>query len=212
MAHRIETAMIRALGRVFEHGPLARFGTHDVAQSTSLASLIEERAATVPAYHALFSEFADFTGQRVMELGCSRGYLLKAFLDVMAFEAIGVDRDARALADGQARYGEAIRFVQSDDHSIPLPDASCDVAYTVDVVEHLSQPAAMFREVHRVLRRGGRFLIYFHPWLGPYGAHLGDILPFPWPHVFFRMEALYAVAAERYERAADKDLSFVRFD
>src|SRR5262249_41365677 len=91
-------------------------------------------------------------------------------------------------------------------------DASCDHAFTVDVIEHLSQPAEIFQEMHRILRPGGKFLIYFHPWLGPYGAHLGDIVPFPWPHVFFSMDVLYRAAAKRYERAAERDLAFTRRD
>jgi SAM-dependent methyltransferase len=54
-------------------------------------------------------------------------------------------------------------------------------------------------EAYRVLRPGGMFLIHFHPWLGPYGSHLEDIIPFPWPQVFFSMNTLLDVASNLYE-------------
>jgi SAM-dependent methyltransferase len=186
----LRVSLVLGLSRLFGHGPLARFGTRNTAQTASAESMIADRTAAVPLYHHLFSRFCDFSGKTVVELGCSRGYLLAEFLASGRFHAIGVDRDSRALAAGAARYGPDITFVQSSEETIPLPDASCDHAFTVDVIEHLSHPGAIFREMHRILRPGGRFLIYFHPWLGPYGAHLGDIVPFPWPHVLFGGETL----------------------
>lgn len=199
------------LSRLFSAGPLAKYSTHNVHQSGSLTTCVADRVSTVPAYHALFSEFCRLQGQTVLELGCSRGYLLASLLDIESFRAIGVDRDAAALADGATRYGDRIEFVRSDDVSIPLPDASGDLAYTVDTVEHLSNPEAIFREVHRVLRPGGLFLIHFHPWFGPYGAHLSEIIPFPWPHVLFSMPTLLEAAARRYE-SPDYAPPFYRID
>jgi SAM-dependent methyltransferase len=203
---------VLGLSRLFNRGPLARYGARNTAQSGTVETLIEDRTATVPAYHALFSAFCDFTGQTVVELGCSRGYLLAEFLETAPFTAIGVDVDDQAMADGAARYGDKIRFVQSGVTSIPLPNASCDIAYTVDVVEHLADPSAIFGEIHRILRPAGRFLVYFHPWFGPYGAHLGDIIPFPWPHVFFSMDILHQAAHRLYDQAADSELAFYHID
>ncbi len=42
--------------------------------------------------------------------------------------------------------------------SIPYPDASFDVVVSDNVFEHLDNPLAVFREVHRVLRPGGVLL------------------------------------------------------
>jgi ubiquinone/menaquinone biosynthesis C-methylase UbiE len=115
------------------------------------------------------------------------------------FQAVGADIDAEALARGRATYGDSITRVQSTASSIPLPDASVDVIYTVDTVEHLSRARDMFAECYRVLRPGGRLLVHFQSWLGPWGAHLEDIIPFPWPHVVFSMDTLLHVAAYLYD-------------
>ena len=45
-------------------------------------------------------------------------------------------------------------------------------------------------EADRVLRPGGWFLVHFHPWLGPYGTHLEDIIPYPWANAIFSMDTL----------------------
>lgn len=187
------------LSRLFSAGPLARYGTQNVQQTQSVESYARDRVSAIPAYHALFSRYCSLGEKTVVELGCSRGYLLAALLDIEPFRAIGVDKDAHALADGAAKHGERIEFVRSSDASIPLGDDSCDVAYTVDTVEHLAKPDEIFSEIHRILCPGGVFLIHFHPWFGPYGAHLSEILPFPWPHVVFSMKTLLEAAAIRYE-------------
>ncbi len=42
---------------------------------------------------------------------------------------------------------------------LPLDDQSVDLAYSVEVLEHLEDQFLFFREVHRVLRPGGRFVL-----------------------------------------------------
>jgi SAM-dependent methyltransferase len=42
---------------------------------------------------------------------------------------------------------------------LPLENASVDLAYSVEVLEHLEDQFLFFREVHRVLRPGGRFIL-----------------------------------------------------
>jgi SAM-dependent methyltransferase len=167
-------------------------------QFESAAAFVEDRTEQLGEYRRLFNPFVSFRDKIVAELGCSRGYLLDSFRRLEPFTAIGIDADSRALREGAAVYPD-IRFAQSNATEIPLITSSVDVIYTIDTVEHLSRPVEIFRECHRVLRPGGIFLVHFHPWLGPYGAHLEDIIPFPWPHVIFSMRTLLAVAAQRYD-------------
>lgn len=82
----------------------------------------------------------------------------------------------------------------------------------IDVVEHLSRPREILMGCHRVLRPGGTMLIHFHPWLGPYGSHLEDIIPFPWPHVLFSMDTLLTMAAKLYDSPEDYSPACCFFD
>jgi ubiquinone/menaquinone biosynthesis C-methylase UbiE len=190
----------RGLVRFFQETPLRRVALRNetTERYASYAAYVADRTSQIADYQAVFSPFVALGDKVVAELGCSRGYLLNAFLQSERFTAIGIDSDPSVLRVGAKEYPD-IRFVQSTASSIPLPDASVDVIYTIDTVEHLSRPQEIILECYRVLRPGGQFLVHFHPWLGPYGAHLEDIIPFPWPHVVFSMETLLATAADIYD-------------
>ena len=191
-----------AVSRLFIDTPLRRFNLRQNTQNDrydSMENYVSDRVSNVAKYHELFSRHVSLRGKTVLELGCSSGYILNSFLEKEPFTAIGADISAEVLAQGRAQYGDRIRFVQTTPGSIPVEDDSVDVIYTVDTVEHLSNPEAIFRDAYRILKPGGRLLVHFGPWYGACGAHLEDIIPFPWPQVFFSMDTLLKVAAHIYD-------------
>ena len=48
------------------------------------------------------------------------------------------------------------RFAWGNVSSLDVPDSSQDVVLFLEVIEHLSEPAIAIREIHRILRPGGR--------------------------------------------------------
>jgi len=193
--------LCRFLALSFLKPPLKRFGfrTESINRFDSMKTYIEDRVAQVSAYQRLFETFASFEGRTILDLGCNRGYLLHSFLQYESFDAIGADIDPTMLAMARKDYGHEMQLIQTTATTIPLPDHSIDITYTVDTVEHLSRVKDIFLEVHRVLKPGGIFLVHFNPWLNPYGSHLEDIIPFPWPHTIFSMKTLLKVAASLYD-------------
>ena len=202
---KIDTAAEKlcfAMTRLFTTGPLRGFNQIDRAQGNrfdSMDNYISDRLSNVSDYRQLFSGFTRFEGKTVLELGCSRGYLLNSFRQLEKFTAIGADINPEMLALARTECRSDIQFVQTTPDYIPVPDATVDVVYTIDTIEHLSRPYEMFTEVFRILKPDGMFLIHFGPWYNPNGAHLEDIIPFPWPHVMFSMDTLLRVAAYIYE-------------
>jgi SAM-dependent methyltransferase len=191
-----------AMTQLFMNGPLRAFNGIERALGNRFENqenYVADRLSNIDDYRKLFGHFTNFEGKTVLELGSSTGYLLQAFRQHENFTAIGADINAEALKVGRAQYGERIQFVQTTPTSIPLPENSVDVMYTIDTVEHLSRPHEIFTDALRILRPGGLFLVHFCPWYGPHGAHLEDIIPFPWPHVVFSMDTLLNVAAHMYE-------------
>ena len=182
-------------------GPLRKFGSRTPAlkRFDSHEQYFEQRVADTSRYKKLFAPHASFEGKTVLDLGCNRGYLLHSFLQQEKFNAIGADLVSYYLKDARRDYGDVIQFVETTPTSIPVPDNSVDIVYTIDTIEHLSQPKELFEDVHRILKPGGLFLIHFNPWLNPHGSHLDDIIPFPWSHVFFSMDTLLTVAAKLYD-------------
>ena len=185
-------------------GPLKKLGsrTPAITRFDSNEEYFEQRVAETSHYRALFDPFVSFENKTVLDLGCIRGYLLHSFLQHNKFTAIGADLVSYYLSDARRDYGDTIQFIQTTPTSIPLPDNSVDVVYTIDTVEHLSQPKELFMDVFRVLKPGGQFLIHFNPWFHPHGSHLEDIIAFPWPQVFFSMDTLLTVAAKLYDSPA----------
>ena len=65
-------------------------------------------------------------------------------------------RSRRDAADHGAR---ASIFIRGAAEYLPFGDRSIDAALAFWSLNHVAEPAPVFREVHRVLRPGGRFLI-----------------------------------------------------
>jgi ubiquinone/menaquinone biosynthesis C-methylase UbiE len=72
----------------------------------------------------------------------------------------GVDISAAMLAVGRAWPPDAraapIEYVESSASSIPLPDTTYDVAYCQQGLQHMFDPLAAVRDMHRVLKPAGR--------------------------------------------------------
>lgn len=198
----IKDRMCLSVAKLFlPTGPLRQFGFRksEITRFDSMDNWISDRTEQIEEYRKLFEPFADFEGKTVLELGCNRGYLLDSFLKHHDFKAIGADIDDELLALGREELGDKIDFIRSTPATIPLPDASVDVIYSIDTFEHLSNPNEILMECHRVLRPGGVFFLHFSAWYTPYGSHLEDIIPLPWANTFFSMDTLLNVAAHLYE-------------
>ncbi|HET9525789.1 MAG TPA: class I SAM-dependent methyltransferase [Pyrinomonadaceae bacterium] len=182
-------------------GPFRKLGsrTPAITRFDSDKQYFAERVAETSHYRKLFAPHVSFEGKTVLDLGCNRGYLLHGLRQHAEFTGIGADLVHYYLKDARRDYGDQFQFIQTTPTTIPLPDSSVDVVYTIDTVEHLSQPRELFVDVYRVMRPGGVFLVHFNPWLNPHGSHLEDIITYPWPHVFFSMETLLAAAAKLYD-------------
>jgi SAM-dependent methyltransferase len=95
--------------------------------------------------------------RRVMDLGCGRGDSIDLFRRHQPeVEWIGVD-----IADSQEvhqRRRSDATFVTYDGERVPFEDASFDLVYSRQVLEHVPDPLGHMREVNRVLRAGGAFI------------------------------------------------------
>ena len=102
---------------------------------------------------------------RLVDLGCGPCGPLTLILDRVRCRGTGLERSPSALRIGQARAEslgvDALLSVREADLDAPLPleSASFDAAISVDVVLHVRDRLALFREVARLLAAGGRFLL-----------------------------------------------------
>jgi arsenite methyltransferase len=101
-------------------------------------------------------------GERVLDLGSGGGIdvLLSAKRVGPTGRAIGLDMTDEMLALAQRNAAEAaatnVEFLRGQIEDIPLPTGSVDVVISNCVVNLAADKAAVFREIARVLRPGGR--------------------------------------------------------
>jgi arsenite methyltransferase len=101
-------------------------------------------------------------GERVLDLGSGGGIdvLLSARRVGPTGRALGLDMTDEMLALAQRNAAEAgvanVEWLKGQIEAIPLPAASIDVVISNCVVNLAADKAAVFREIARVLRPGGR--------------------------------------------------------
>ncbi len=176
-----------------------------------------EKAVAADSYSAWRDEaiaqswrhFSDerVNGRDVLDFGCGEGPLSFYLADRTEVKSlIGVDIDPDAIARAIAFLGAQTRqnhisFRLGSVDGIPIDDQSVDTILAFDCMEHVMDPAAIFAEWHRVLRPGGRVLVEWFPFKGPWGPHMQSLIPIPWAHVLFGERAMFEAAARIYDDA-----------
>jgi SAM-dependent methyltransferase len=128
--------------------------------------------------------WCDLRGAAVLDVGGGPGYFADAFTLAGARYA-GVEPDAGELT---ARGQVAGNVVRGSGLALPISDGSVDVAFSSNVLEHVSAPERMADEMLRVLRPRGLAVVSWTPWLSPWGGHETS----PWHYLGGRR------AADRY--------------
>jgi SAM-dependent methyltransferase len=101
-------------------------------------------------------------GASVVDIGSGAGVdSLLAALDVgPTGQVIGIDMTDEMLERARSAAAEMgvqhVRFEKSDMERLPLEDASVDVVISNGVINLAPDKPAVFAEIHRVLRPGGR--------------------------------------------------------
>jgi SAM-dependent methyltransferase len=104
----------------------------------------------------LFRErILDVLGPNVaaLDLGAGAGIVQQMNFKGFAGRLCGVDIDPRVVENPMLDEGRV-----ADGARIPYDDATFEVVFSDNVLEHLSSPEDVFREVYRVLKPGGVFL------------------------------------------------------
>lgn len=98
-------------------------------------------------------------GGRLLDVGCWNGYFLERVREAELYRELhGVDMVEEGVAAARAK-GLRAEQVDLNRDTLPFPDAYFDAVTLLAVLEHLFDPYAVIREIHRVVRPGGDFII-----------------------------------------------------
>jgi SAM-dependent methyltransferase len=148
----------RAYARFLDEHPLPPGG-----------SLLAQTILTGAARRSLLPLLDVARGADVLDLGTGYGPVLLELARVRAVRGLGVDTDAEVLAAAEAitrslaswlHDGSSIRFRLGEAGSLDLGDATFDLVCARLLFQHLEDPRAVVRECHRILRPGGRAVVF----------------------------------------------------
>lgn len=115
------------------------------------------------ANHFLLGELSE--GETVLDLGCGAGtdLLVAAQMVGPSGKAIGIDMTdsmvARARESAREMGLDNVELTQGLIERVPLPDESVDVVISNGVIDLVPDKDAVFSEIWRLLRRGGRLQV-----------------------------------------------------
>ena len=128
------------------------------------ARYLEWRFREYPLFRELSGLYGDHDGEAVLDYGCGPGNDLTGFaIHTRARRIVGVDVSSSALQLARHRLGlhgvaparvELVRLTDGET-ALPFEDATFDFVSSQGVLHHTSDPVAILRELHRVVKPGG---------------------------------------------------------
>lgn len=105
----------------------------------------------------------DVSGQklRVLDLGCSRGYLGRELKKISDTYLVGVDCDDHSLEEARPFYNQVV--LADLEKELPLPAEEFNLFLLGDILEHLRNPEGLLGEVRRLAQGPNSYVIVSVP-------------------------------------------------
>jgi ubiquinone/menaquinone biosynthesis C-methylase UbiE len=92
---------------------------------------------------------------QVLDVGCGTGNYTIALEEAIGCSCSGIDPSEQMLAKASERT-QSVRFKLGRAEQLDYPTVSFDLVFSVDVIHHVEDRLAYFREAYRVLKEGGK--------------------------------------------------------
>ena len=160
-AHYSTTALLSSI----ETGLTAMGKNASTATMEDLAPVDEFHIGGRAATKELCEQLGVLAESNVVDIGCGIGGTARFISSTFGCQVAGIDLTpeyvdvARTLSDWTG-LGERLRFEAGSALDMPFEDGSFHVATQLHVGMNIQDKGALFEEVFRVLRPGGRFGVY----------------------------------------------------
>jgi SAM-dependent methyltransferase len=143
------------------YGIASRTGrSRDGDHPWTLTEFFDYGALNWSEYYPRWSRYGLDRGS-CLEIGCGAGRITRQLVQCFGtVYAVDISPDMLTLA---RQHVDGAKFLLSDGVSVPLPDASVSAAFSCEVFQHFDDrkvALGYFREIYRVLSRGGTMMIH----------------------------------------------------
>ena len=98
-----------------------------------------------------------YKSKLILDIGCGLGYITEKISQNR--KIIGVDLDKKSLKFAQKKTGGKIMFVVANALNLPFKSSSFDGVVASQLIEHMPNDKAFVREVNRIIKLRGIFVI-----------------------------------------------------
>jgi len=164
-----------------------------------LAAVDEFHVGGIESTQELAAQMELRSGQRVLDVGCGIGGPARYFAAEHGCHVTGIDlteefvRVAKSLTQ-LVKLERLVEFHQGSALQLPFEEKRFDRAYMIHVGMNIADKAGVFREVRRVLKPGGLFMVFDFMRAGDGAMRF----PVPWA---LTEETSFVVAAKEYRKA-----------
>lgn len=130
-----------------------------------------------PWYQLVLEFLPPVEGKTILEIACGRGGFSR-LLGSRGATVCGADFSESAIAIAKERLlrhplpADHVAYVQADAQDMPFEENSFDIVISCETIEHVPDPRAAVREMHRVCKPGGRLFLTTPNYLNFMGLYL----------------------------------------
>lgn len=107
---------------------------------------------------SIINALDDENADTVLDVGCGNAFLLEK---LKAKKSFGIDLSLNNITKAQRRLKDKGHFLllRANAESLPLEKAKFDTVICTEVIEHVQNPESVLKEIIRVLKEDGTFII-----------------------------------------------------
>jgi SAM-dependent methyltransferase len=108
---------------------------------------------------------------RMLDCGCGSGGYVRLLRQKLGIDATGIEYLESKVAQAKTEPDVATHVMQGDIERLPFGDSEFDVVLLNEVLEHVPDDLRALQEIHRVLKPGGKLILFSPNRLFPFETH-----------------------------------------
>jgi SAM-dependent methyltransferase len=212
----------------------ARKGTYDKSVQ-NIERIVQNGRIAVGRMEPVINLFSGgIKNSTILEVGCSAGGASYSFAEKEALKVVGSEfsgykissledkeikqdelnavneglNEIRRLVGARFNKTGTISFVDDDICNSRLDEDSFDIICSWDTLEHLHDPLSAFKNIRKLLKKGGVAIHEYNPFFSLVGGHSACTIDFPWGHVILNEQDFIRFNEQFYPQYMETAISF----